>query len=73
MTPMRPVSTYSIIAQNAGEKDDLETPGSGVALLDYDMTAGLIFISLTASTFPALKGQGSPAAAMLLHNNMTEH
>src|SRR6266566_8951388 len=47
----------------------LETPGSGVALLDYDNDGWLDIYLLNGSTFPALKGQEAPPRAMLLHNN----
>jgi len=47
----------------------LETPGSGVALLDYDNDGWLDIYLVNGSTFPALKGKESPPRAMLLHNN----
>ena len=47
----------------------LETPGSGVALLDYDNDGWLDSYLLNGSTFPALKGKEAPPRAMLLHNN----
>jgi hypothetical protein len=47
----------------------LETPGSGVALLDYDNDGWLDIYLLNGSTFPALKGKEAPPRAMLLHNN----
>src|SRR6266567_2203123 len=47
----------------------LETPGSGVALLDYDNDGWLDIYMLNGSTFPALKGKEAPPRAMLLHNN----
>jgi enediyne biosynthesis protein E4 len=47
----------------------LETPGSGVALLDYDNDGWLDIYLLNGSTFAALKGEQPPAHAMLLHNN----
>jgi len=47
----------------------LETPGSGVALLDYDNDGWLDIYLLNGSTFPALKGKETPPRAMLLHNN----
>src|SRR5216684_1635907 len=47
----------------------LETPGSGVALLDYDNDGWLDIFLLNGSTFPALKGKEAPPRAMLLHNN----
>ena len=47
----------------------LETPGSGVALLDYDNDGWLDISLLNGSTFPALKGKETPPHAMLLHNN----
>jgi enediyne biosynthesis protein E4 len=47
----------------------LETPGSGVALLDYDNDGWLDIYLLNGSTFAALKGQEPAPRAMLLHNN----
>src|SRR5467141_2445365 len=47
----------------------LETPGSGVALLDYDNDGWMDIYLLNGSTFPALKGKEAPPRAMLLHNN----
>jgi len=47
----------------------LETPGSGVALIDYDNDGWLDIYLLNGSTFPALKGKEVPPRAMLLHNN----
>src|SRR6202049_2316371 len=47
----------------------LETPGSGVALLDYDNDGWLDIYLLNGSTLPALKGKEAPPRAMLFHNN----
>ena len=47
----------------------LETPGSGVALLDYDRDGWLDIYLVNGSTFEALKGQEAAPRAMLLHNN----
>jgi hypothetical protein len=47
----------------------LETPGSGVALLDYDNDGWLDIYLVNGSTFPALQGKQSAPHAMLLHNN----
>src|SRR6266705_63131 len=47
----------------------LETPGSGVALLDYDNDGWLDMYLLNGSTFAALKGKEAAPRAMLLHNN----
>jgi hypothetical protein len=47
----------------------LETPGSGVALLDYDGDGWLDIYLLNGSTFRALKGEEPSPRAMLLHNN----
>src|SRR6266851_3555980 len=47
----------------------LETPGSGVALLDYDNDGWLDIYLLNGSTFPALRGKEAPPRAMLFHNN----
>src|SRR6185369_9203762 len=51
-----------------GKKTILETPGSGVALLDYDNDGWLDIYLLNGSTFEALKGRPAPHA-MLFHNN----
>ena len=47
----------------------LETPGSGVALLDYDNDGWLDIYLLNGSTMAALKEQEPAPRAMLLHNN----
>jgi hypothetical protein len=47
----------------------LETPGSGVALLDYDNDGWLDIFLLNGSTFRAFKGLEPAPRAMLLHNN----
>ena len=47
----------------------LETPGSGVALLDYDNDGWLDIYLLNGSTFGALNGKEAPPRAMLFHNN----
>jgi hypothetical protein len=52
-----------------GKNTILETPGSGVALLDYDNDGWLDIYLLNGSTFPALFGKEAAPGAMLLHNN----
>src|SRR6266581_2831076 len=47
----------------------LETPGSGVALLDYDNDGWLDIYLLNGSTIAALKGKETAPRAMLFHNN----
>lgn len=47
----------------------LETPGSGVALLDYDNDGWLDIYLLNGSTVAAMKGKEPAPRAMLLHNN----
>ena len=47
----------------------LETPGSGVALLDYDNDGWLDIYLVNGSTFAALAGKEPAPSAMLLHNN----
>ncbi|HET9406064.1 MAG TPA: CRTAC1 family protein [Candidatus Sulfotelmatobacter sp.] len=47
----------------------LETPGSGVALLDYDNDGWLDIYLVNGSTFGALRGKEANPRAMLLHNN----
>src|SRR5205085_3497744 len=51
------------------KKTIIETPGSGVALLDYDNDGWLDIYLVNGSTFDALKGSAAPPQAMLLHNN----
>ena len=51
------------------KKSIIETPGSGVALLDYDNDGWLDIYLLNGSTVPALKGKEPAPQAMLLHNN----
>ena len=47
----------------------IETPGSGVALLDYDNDGWLDIYLINGSTVAALKGKETPPGAMLLRNN----
>ena len=47
----------------------IETPGSGVALLDYDNDGWLDIYLLNGSTIAALKGKEPAPRAMLFHNN----
>jgi hypothetical protein len=47
----------------------LATPGSGVALLDYDNDGWLDIYLLNGSTLAALEGKEPAPRAMLLHNN----
>jgi hypothetical protein len=47
----------------------IETPGSGVALLDYDNDGWLDIYLVNGSTLEALKGSEPPPRAMLFHNN----
>jgi hypothetical protein len=47
----------------------LESPGSGVALLDFDNDGWLDIYLLNGSTQAALRGQEAPPHAMLLRNN----
>ncbi len=47
----------------------IESPGSGVALLDYDDDGWLDIYLLNGSTVAALRGQEPPPRAMLFHNN----
>jgi enediyne biosynthesis protein E4 len=47
----------------------IETPGSGVALLDYDNDGWLDIYLLNGSTIRAFKGEEPPPRAMLFHNN----
>jgi len=50
----------------------LETPGSGVALLDYDNDGWLDIYMLNGSTFPALKGRKPRRARCCCTTTMTE-
>ncbi|HLO06589.1 MAG TPA: VCBS repeat-containing protein, partial [Terriglobales bacterium] len=47
----------------------IETPGSGVALLDYDNDGWLDIYLLNGSTLAAFKGKEAAPRAMLFHNN----
>lgn len=47
----------------------LETPGSGVALLDYDNDGWLDIYLVNGTTVPAIKGREAAPRAMLFHNN----
>src|SRR5215475_8815121 len=47
----------------------IETPGSGVALLDYDNDGWLDIYLLNGSTIRAFQGKETPPRAMLFHNN----
>src|SRR6202521_4637320 len=47
----------------------LETPGSGVALLDFDNDGWLDIYLLNGSTVAASQGKEAPPRAMLFHNN----
>src|SRR5450631_230912 len=51
------------------KKSIIETPGSGVALLDYDNDGWLDIYLLNGSTIAAFKGAEPPPRAMLFHNN----
>lgn len=47
----------------------LETPGSGVAILDYDNDGWPDIYFVNGSTFNALSGRETPPRAALFHNN----
>jgi len=53
----------------AKKESIIETPGSGVALLDYDNDGWLDIYLLNGSTIAAFKGNEPPPHAMLFHNN----
>jgi len=46
-----------------------ETPGSGIAVVDYDQDGWLDIYLVNGSTFSALKGSEPSPKAMLLHND----
>jgi hypothetical protein len=46
------------------KKSIIETPGSGVAVIDYDNDVWLDIYLLNGSTIPALKGKEPPPRAM---------
>jgi enediyne biosynthesis protein E4 len=51
------------------KKAIIDTPGSGVALLDYDNDGWLDIFLLNGSTVAATQGKEPPPRAMLFHNN----
>ena len=51
------------------KKTIIETPGSGVALIDYDNDGWLDIYLLNGSTVAAIKGKEPAPRAMLFHNN----
>src|SRR4029077_5929330 len=53
----------------AKKESIIETPGSGVALLDYDNDGWLDLYLLDGSTIAAFKGNEPAPRAMLFHNN----
>ena len=53
----------------AKKESIIETPGSGVALLDYDNDGWLDIYFLNGSTLAAFKGNEPVPRAMLFHNN----
>ena len=53
----------------AKKESIIETPGSGVALLDYDNDGWLDIYLLNGSTLAAFKGNEPAPRAMLFHNN----
>jgi len=68
---MQPGRINCHIVQEAREETILGTPGSGVALLDYDNDGWLDIYLLNARRFPHSR-EGSPAASMLCATTMTE-
>src|SRR5438046_9907260 len=51
------------------KRTSLETPGSGVALLDYDNDGCVDIYLLNGSAVPVLKGKEAPPNAILLPNH----
>jgi hypothetical protein len=56
-------------AGNSGKTTIIDSPGSGVAFLDFDNDGWLDIFLLNGSTIEALRGQETPPSAMLFHNN----
>jgi enediyne biosynthesis protein E4 len=63
------LDTFHHVSGTHDKNTILETPGSGVALLDYDNDGWLDIYLLNGSTIPALKGKEAAPRAMLFHNN----
>ncbi len=69
-SPQMGVSTGAAHAAVKDEKKTIiETPGAGVALIDYDNDGRLDIYLLNGSTMAALKGKEPAPQAMLLRNN----
>jgi len=60
---------FQQLSGTAEKRTILESPGSGVALFDYDHDGWLDIYLVNGSTFEALKGTAPAPRAMLLHNN----
>ena len=54
---------------NSKKETILETPGSGVALIDYDQDGWMDIYLVNGSTYAALKGTEAAPPAMLFRNN----
>jgi hypothetical protein len=69
VTKLAGLDKFHHVSGTAAKATILETPGSGVALVDYDNDGWLDIYFLNGSTFEALGGKEKAPRAMLLHNN----
>jgi hypothetical protein len=69
ITKQSGLSKFHHRSGNPDKTTIIETPGSGLALLDYDNDGWLDVYLVNGSTVPALKGRDVPPRAMLLRNN----
>src|ERR1051326_772409 len=67
--PVKDELSRPITAGAFEKRTIIETPGAGVAFLDYDNDGWMDIFLLNGSTFNALKGLEPAPKAMLFHNN----